>query len=394
MTINALTEFLAATSDERHALAPELVDGVGAERMEAILAATWQRVGPFESVAEGSTGLLIVGSRGRVPVLAQTRPDGRLASLYIAARPLSVLSPLRNAVAQSWIVLIAWPLALAVTVLSVWTAASVSSWLSGLAVLGVFLNSCLGFGAPSTTDFPQPVRWLLGLAAVSGIASALRLGGLPTGSPGLWTVAPWAALLLLVGAVVQGRRHRLDTQVSAPLHLPVDDGTWYIGQGGGRWLNHHFQVPDQRGAIDLVKLRPNGTRATGVGPQRDPAAYAAYGTPLFAPCDGTVLQAVDGHVDQIPGRQRYAPPAGNFVSIDTGRERVLLAHLRPGSLRVGPGDRVRVGDLLGEVGNSGNTSEPHLHLQADRDGLGLELRFTGVEGGLWRGRRLVPPARR
>lgn len=49
---------------------------------------------------------------------------------------------------------------------------------------------------------------------------------------------------------------------------------------------------------------------------------------------------------------------------------------------------VRVDQLLGEVGNSGNTTEPHLHLHAERDGLGLDLRFTGITGTLHRGRTL------
>ncbi|MFE2487975.1 hypothetical protein ACFXGR_32770 [Streptomyces mirabilis] len=47
-----------------------------------------------------------------------------------------------------------------------------------------------------------------------------------------------------------------------------------------------------------------------------------------------------------------------------------------------------MGQLLGEVGNSGNTTEPHLHLHAERDGLGLDLRFTIITGTLHRGHTL------
>ena len=392
MTIDALTSFLAATPDERQLLAPELVNGIGADRLEGILARTWQRVGSFESVAEARTGMQIVGARGRVPVLAYTRPDGTLSALYISGQPVSALERWTGGLAGPWVALTVWPLALVSTAVSLWTAGTVSSWISDAAVLGILLVLSRGFGAPAASDFPRPLRWTLGLVAAAGLGSALRLAGLRAGSPDAWTLGSWAVVLMMLVTIVRARRHRLDTEVSTPLHLPVDAGTWEIGQGGGHRLNHHIHVPEQRGAIDLVKLHPTGTRATGYGPQRDPAAYAAYGTPLFAPCAGTVLQAVDAHEDQVPGRQRYAPATGNFVSIDTGRERVLLAHLRPGSLRVRPGDRVEVGDLLGEVGNSGNSSEPHLHLQADRDGLGLQLRFVGVEGGLWRGRQLRSPA--
>jgi len=102
-----------------------------------------------------------------------------------------------------------------------------------------------------------------------------------------------------------------------------------------------------------------------------------------------VVSAEDGIEDQDTrpgGRARYQPAYGNHVFIDTGREIVELAHLRPGSLTVRQGDMVRVGRLIGETGNSGNTTEPHLHLHAERDGVGLDLRFTGMAGRLYRGR--------
>jgi murein DD-endopeptidase MepM/ murein hydrolase activator NlpD len=67
---------------------------------------------------------------------------------------------------------------------------------------------------------------------------------------------------------------------------------------------------------------------------------------------------------------------------------VVLAHLRLGTVSVTAGDVVRVGQLLGEVGNSGRSTEPHLHIHAERDGTGLDLQFIGVTGGLYRGRTI------
>ncbi|MFE0461586.1 peptidoglycan DD-metalloendopeptidase family protein [Kitasatospora sp. NPDC058965] len=87
-----------------------------------------------------------------------------------------------------------------------------------------------------------------------------------------------------------------------------------------------------------------------------------------------------------PPTLRYAPPYGNHVVLDTGDAVVKLAHLRPGSVTVTVGQHVEAGRLLGEVGNSGNSTEPHLHLHAERDGQGLDLRFTGIRGPLHRGR--------
>jgi hypothetical protein len=391
LTINALSEFLAAPEDARHALAPRLVEGVGAERLSAVLAATWRRIGPFRAVADGPSGLTIVGSRGRVAVRATTGDDGRLTSLYVSGRPERPLRAALGRLAPPWLAIAPGPVVLAAVAVAAWTAGSLASWLSDLAVLALLLVLCLGFCAPSVTDFPRPARWTLGAAVAACLASAVRLGGEGSGptTAVVAAVAVWAVAVALAVRVALERRHRLDATTSVPLSLPLDPGSWYVLQGGGRWINHHAHVPDQRGAVDLVKLRPDGSRSPGFGAHPDPAGYAAYGTLLTSPCAGTVLQAVDGHEDQPPGRARFAPPAGNFVTVDTGEERVLLAHLRPGSLRVRPGDRVGVGDPLGEVGNSGNTTEPHLHLQAERDGVGLQLRFVGVRGALWRGRRIV-----
>ncbi|MDU8995036.1 MULTISPECIES: peptidoglycan DD-metalloendopeptidase family protein [Streptomyces] len=189
----------------------------------------------------------------------------------------------------------------------------------------------------------------------------------------------------VAGYLVRARRHRWGAELSAPLRFPLRDGTWLIAQGGGPGLNHHTPHPEQRGAIDVIGVGARGARLrSGASPD----AYLIYGAKLYAPCDGDVVSAADDYADQVPGTIRYEPPYGNHVFIDTGSELVKLAHLRPGTVTVATGDRVRAGQLLGEVGNSGNTTEPHLHLHAERDGLGLDLRFTGITGTLHRGRTL------
>jgi murein DD-endopeptidase MepM/ murein hydrolase activator NlpD len=79
------------------------------------------------------------------------------------------------------------------------------------------------------------------------------------------------------------------------------------------------------------------------------------------------------------------------VTIDNGSELITVAHLRPGTVTVAVGDVVEAGRPLGAVGNSGNSSAPHLHLQAERAGFGLQLRFAGVKGNLCRGRKIGRP---
>jgi hypothetical protein len=108
-------------------------------------------------------------------------------------------------------------------------------------------------------------------------------------------------------------------------------------------------------------------------------ATYAWGQPVYAPLDGVVAACSDG----APDRERismirdlvkllvFRPepgspfPAygGNYVVLQCGNVYPLLAHLRCGSVRVKAGDQVRVGDLLGEVGNSGSSIQPHLHFQ-------------------------------
>jgi hypothetical protein len=80
-----------------------------------------------------------------------------------------------------------------------------------------------------------------------------------------------------------------------------------------------------------------------------------------------------------PDLRRPHPAEGNFVRIEPeGRPnvRLIVAHLRPGTVAAGDGDDVAAGQVLGEVGNSGNSTEPHLHLHAeDADGVGIPLRM-------------------
>jgi murein DD-endopeptidase MepM/ murein hydrolase activator NlpD len=142
-------------------------------------------------------------------------------------------------------------------------------------------------------------------------------------------------------------------------------------------VNNHHPVRSQQFALDIVELGPLGYRATGLMP-RDLASYAIYGRAVLSPCDGTVLEAVGSLPDLPIGERDSSQPAGNHVVIRCHGVRVELAHLQRASVRVTAGDAVRAGTPLGLVGNSGNTSEPHLHVHADTDGgEGVPMTFDG-----------------
>lgn len=190
-----------------------------------------------------------------------------------------------------------------------------------------------------------------------------------------------AVLLILLGLLPAHRVNRVNLAAVVvaltalavqliPLHLPVRgtvtvgapvQGTWVVGAGGRSGLvNHHFSTRQQRDALDLTV--PFARRS-----DRIPTAlthYPAYRQPVLAPAAGVVTTAVDAHPDQAIGSTDAAHPLGNHVVLDLGQRRyLLLAHLQPGSVQVGVGETVRQGQRLASVGNSGNTSEPHLHLQ-------------------------------
>lgn len=180
------------------------------------------------------------------------------------------------------------------------------------------------------------------------------------------------------------------TYAGNPLELgpPLMGGRFVVVNGGsGEFLNAHNVVPAQRYALDVIGL--NGmTRAKGIYPDRA-ADYAIWSRPVIAPCAGRVVAMENNVPDAAPGLPaRGADPAGNHVVLRCGGYLVVLGHLQHGSVRVSLSANVNVGDRLGLVGNSGNTTEPHLHIHAvtanaeDRDhylwlGTGVPMTFSG-----------------
>ncbi|MEU1520209.1 M23 family metallopeptidase [Streptomyces sp. NPDC005811] len=166
------------------------------------------------------------------------------------------------------------------------------------------------------------------------------------------------------------------TARAAPLNLrpPVRPGTWYSSESccgnthhrrGLAPINGRFDVP-QRFAIDWYRVGRRGQTWEG-----DPArltSYLSYRQPVVAAAGGRVVEVQDGLPDNTPPHAPPIPPiqdtVGNHVTLEVAPGRYLLyAHLHPGSLRVREGDRVAPGQVLGRIGNSGNSTTPHLHFQ-------------------------------
>jgi hypothetical protein len=176
-----------------------------------------------------------------------------------------------------------------------------------------------------------------------------------------------------------------DYETKTNLRLPFD-GEWFVFWGGRtREQNYHVIARDQRFAYDFVVNREGTTFS---GDAKKNTSYYCWNQPIYAPADGVVTESVDGVADNTPGEMNPATAAGNHVVIDHGNgEFSLLAHFRSGTVVPKAGDHVKRGDVIGRCGNSGNTSEPHLHYHLQNgprfgEGDGLPGQFrTYIAGG-------------
>ncbi len=172
---------------------------------------------------------------------------------------------------------------------------------------------------------------------------------------------------------------------SINLTFPLQQGNYLVVHGGSNIiLNSHLKtlVPTPRYvpwrgqsyAIDVVKINHWGLRTNGILPT-DLKRYAIFGDSVFAPCTGKVVSAENDRPDlPVPRRDPDRTKlTGNHVLLECTGVEILLAHLQRGSVVIKAGDHVIVGDFLGHVGNSGNTTEPHLHISAQRRKSGQPL---------------------
>jgi hypothetical protein len=174
---------------------------------------------------------------------------------------------------------------------------------------------------------------------------------------------------------------KLDYQIRTHLDLPFR-GLWYVVWGGRNIEDNHHTVSEaERFAMDVL-IAQDGSSHTGDGTNL--TDYYCYGREVLAPGPGLVVKVHDNEPDQQPGKRDPQNPLGNAVMIDHGNgEFSLLAHMQPGTIRVKVGDTVETQTVLGLVGNSGNTTEPHIHYHV-MDGPdmetaeGLPVRFYSI----------------
>lgn len=165
-------------------------------------------------------------------------------------------------------------------------------------------------------------------------------------------------------------------EVAVDLSYPLKGAVYYVGGGGNsRWINNHNAFPPQDYALDILRLNALGNRALGLWPE-ELSQYAIYEDAIYSPCTGRIVRAIDGHPDQTPPSKDRSNLAGNHVIIACHGVEVVMAHMMQGSVVVQRGDTVQEGEVIGRVGNSGNTTQPHLHIHVEQGGPSGEI-FEG-----------------
>jgi murein DD-endopeptidase MepM/ murein hydrolase activator NlpD len=170
----------------------------------------------------------------------------------------------------------------------------------------------------------------------------------------------------------------IQVREAPPLSIgpPLRGGDW-IAEGGPSNSSYHRRARmavdgvlyfAQRFAIDYVKVTPDGH--THTGDLKKNSNYLCYGAEILAVADGKIVALKDSVPENTPDPVARAvqitmdTAGGNFVALDLGYHRyALYGHLIPGSLKVKAGDSVKRGQVLASLGNSGNSTEPHLHFQ-------------------------------
>ncbi len=175
-------------------------------------------------------------------------------------------------------------------------------------------------------------------------------------------------------------------QVHAETYRLPFSGSWFVMQGGDTInVNHHMSVTSQSYGLDFIKTGGTNGRHPFKSDGKKVEDYYSWKQKVTAPVAGIIIDAHDEENDNLIGDTNPKKPAGNYVFIETAEKKyTLLAHFKKGSLVVKKGDVVRVGQLLGLCGNSGNTTAPHIHMHTQDSpeqgkGLGYNMHFDSLQ---------------
>ena len=200
------------------------------------------------------------------------------------------------------------------------------------------------------------------LVALTYVAVRRRFSAPIAASVGLSLFALWPGAWSFGVAQIPYPSSLATSSPAATVRLPSDQPLTVAWGGDRSATNYHAYLPAQRWAYDLFV-------APYMGGTSRLSDYGCWSTPVVAPINAQVHAAHDGEPDAEPGKpsNNATKPFGNFVALKMPTETFLIvAHLERCSVNVKVGDTVVEGQLLGRCGNSGNTSEPHIHIHHQR----------------------------
>lgn len=200
---------------------------------------------------------------------------------------------------------------------------------------------------------------------------------------------------------IEGGEAKVVSGGAIAIDPPLRGAGWVAANGPGNDDRHHrvsvlsvngTPFIGQRFAVDWIQLGSDGRIFKNKGKRN--ADWPGYGAELLAVADGVVADVRDGIPENKPLTPVRAVPmtletlGGNYVVLEIGTKRyAFYAHLIPGSVRVKIGDRVKRGQVLGLLGNSGNSDAPHLHFHVCdgmdflfSEGIPYELKSYAFEG--------------
>lgn len=179
-------------------------------------------------------------------------------------------------------------------------------------------------------------------------------------------------VVLLIGGICFASKHlffakqEIIPEGGVSLDFPLKDGNFIVNYSGpdSSLGTPVHQTSAEKYALDIARsvsfveylklLKKHGLERN-----------LTFSTPIYSPCDGIVLKVRKDISDQSPGQRGTG--SGNHVIIQCKGLRITLCHMKQNSAEVSEGQSIRSGDLLGEIGNSGNTDGPHLHIAAVKD---------------------------
>ena len=151
----------------------------------------------------------------------------------------------------------------------------------------------------------------------------------------------------------------MEYQTKTSLILPFH-GIWLVSNGGRTPETNSHIRPAEQGPQN--QLYAYDFRMENTGKETKLEEFEVFGKEVLAPGDGIVTQVISGSIDVLPGERDRSVGVGNAIIIDhQNGEYSLLCHFKHNSIKIKVGDKVRQGDVIGLCGNTGNSTQPHIH---------------------------------